>query len=1149
VAHIIPVEIKVEQAPGADLDGDPAAWSWVDVTNRTTAGSRVKVFDDKSNIKIGRGAQSERANSALPSTLDYQAANPDGAMTPDRAESIWYPNIDVGMPARVSVKEGSPHLSLPGVAGASASTPDAASLDVVGDLFLAWDVTFTTGRRSPVFVAIGNKYGAAGQRSWLLYVSTDGAIRFRWSADGTNVLDEASAIPMPIDLNGRMVGAVYLDVNDTLGNHVTTWYTSDSRTYAGPWTALASLTTAGTTSIFSSTAPVELGTSNNTSPPVMEVNAFEMRAGTSAGTVVANPNFAAQTPGATSFADTAAVPKTWTINGAATIDNWQRRVQAEATEIAPALPSGNLPGNSDVSVQASGALHRLGQGDKPLNSALYRRITSPEKASNVFAYWSFEDGADSTSIASPIAGVAPMTISGEYTFANDSAFVGSKPLLVVASGENAYMEAPVPAIPQVVGVAWTVTRFFRITDPAVSPANTQLMAVDTTGRVATWRITINDTQVAVSGLDADEVGVVLDTFPSDPVFFGDEAQIYLQITDNGANVDWAVRLIPFPGSGVYVMSGSYAGNTGVPVGFRNSLTGPPSGVTVGHLTFSTGLNAGWPAPADSGFAGEPATSRIERLCREEGIPHTIDGSFGTGWLEVAANVPRMGPQRPLALLDLLEEAAVTDGGILTEMLRAPGIAYRSRHTMLNQPVRLTWDVAARGVINPLKPTRNDEALRNDITVTRTGGSSAREVDPFARVLYDEAVEVNVQLDSALPSQAGWRLRIGSWPGMRWTQVPLELEFNGDLINDWVKLCLGDRFQITNLPTPEFPTPDIDLLVVGYTESFWSGGWTARLICVPAGPFTVGEVQDSVLGRADTAGSELTTAVTSSATSWPVATTSWPPWRSTAGGASFPFDVAAAGEEATVSAISDIVATFGAVGTATHGVNASVTPGAPAGVVVGSLLFILAGIRNLGAGTVNVPSGWTRLPLFNDDENVALLGRIAQANGEAMPLITFSGGVALADTSAQCARFGGTYHDVSNLPVTWGRVGSLSAQDIVYPATRVPYPNSLVLYVGWKSDDWTSVATIAGATEIGEPSTATGSDQGLVWDYLIQTTATDIADGSFVVTGGAAGITLGGVIVLRPDVQTFTVARSANGVIKAQTAGTDVNLADPMVASF
>jgi hypothetical protein len=199
----------------------------------------------------------------------------------------------------------------------------------------------------------------------------------------------------------------------------------------------------------------------------------------------------------------------------------------------------------------------------------------------------------------------------------------------------------------------------------------------------------------------------------------------------------------------------------------------------------------------------------------------------------------------------------------------------------------------------------------------------------------------------------------------------------------------------------------------------------------------------------------------------------------------------------VSGVETGAVTFVAAGASATGNNASVTPALPAGLVVGDAMIILASIRNSGTGTVNTPTGWT---LITSSGNVALLGRRYVA-GDVAPLVTFAGGVANADTIARMAAF--RRADITPAVVNSALNGS--AQNIAYPGLTMTEDGCAVLVCGWKADDWTSVATLAGMTEIAETSTITGDDAAQVWDYVIQTTAASIVAGAFVVTGGAAAI--------------------------------------------
>lgn len=203
--------------------------------------------------------------------------------------------------------------------------------------------------------------------------------------------------------------------------------------------------------------------------------------------------------------------------------------------------------------------------------------------------------------------------------------------------------------------------------------------------------------------------------------------------------------------------------------------------------------------------------------------------------------------------------------------------------------------------------------------------------------------------------------------------------------------------------------------------------------------------------------------------------------------------------------------FVAAGTVAHGNNASVAPGVPAGTTTGDTMLMLAAIRNSGAGVPNTPTGWT---LLVDGSNVRLFGMTA-GGSESAPTVSFTGGVANADTSAQIA----TLRGISVTPVDFAVALNGSAQDIATPGFDLAESISLaaLIYFGWKQDDWTSVDVVSNGTEIGEPDTTTGDDQGIVWDYRLITTFsfTNVAPRTFAVTGGAAAISRGGVAVFEP----------------------------------
>ncbi|MFE0201416.1 hypothetical protein ACFW0I_37660, partial [[Kitasatospora] papulosa] len=123
-----------------------------------------------------------------------------------------------------------------------------------------------------------------------------------------------------------------------------------------------------------------------------------------------------------------------------------------------------------------------------------------------------------------------------------------------------------------------------------------------------------------------------------------------------------------------------------------------------------------------------------------------------------------------------------------------------------------------------------------------------------------------------------------------------------LIPAVLSMDIGDRLTIARLPS-WLPPGLVDQHMRGYTEILGVYEWSLAMNCTPARPWTVAVLEDPVIGRADTDGSQLASAVTASATSWSVAITAGPLWITTATRpAEFPFSVTCGGEQVIVTAI-------------------------------------------------------------------------------------------------------------------------------------------------------------------------------------------------------------------------------------------------------
>lgn len=766
-------------------------------------------------------------------------------------------------------------------------------------------------------------------------------------------------------------------------------------------------------------------------------------------------------------------------------------------------------------ITASGLLRRLNQSGV-LQSAMYRSLTG----SSPIAYWPMEDGGGSQQCVSAITGGPPLTGLGNIRFGSVGGPAGSKSLPDFTLGGS--MRGPVPAS--------SALLFRAEVSILVNPLTTGNLAVPfdiyTGGGVQTWELVV---PAAVDILNAylrytfsdGSTGVVSTGMTLDD---GVWHHIRLDVAKLGSDTTYTVYVdgnaTTATGSHVGV---AFGGVTSVVVAPRALPTTNPA--SAGHVTVWASTPASDTFAIFTGWTGESAYERWARLGVENSLP--LSSTF-------TSTATLMGPQQSSSVLALLREIEATDQGVIYDGLTGR-LTLRPHEDRNNQALAMTLNVSLGQVGWPFQGTDDDQQLRNDVTASGATGSSARYVitsganTPAAVGTYAESLSANVAADAQLAPIAQWRAHLGAVEDLRYPNLTLNLTASPELVTSWLTCDIGSRIAVTNISRLSvLPVDDLDLLIEGYTERIDSQTWLVSLNTSPARPWDVFVLDGSAnTGRLESGGSTLTSAYSSSATSMLAATSAGPTW-STAG---VPYDWEIAGERLTVTAVADITPSVVATGTAAHADNASVTPGLPAGAQQGDLLIVYAAIRST-SGVVGTPSGYSVLFAAG---HVAAFCKI-HTGTESAPTVSFTSGAAGDTTSAQVAALRGVTPTVLFGPSTQSNA---SAQNIAYPAMTYSGGPLVVLWFGWKQDDWTSVANFE--TEIGEPSTTTGNDQGLVWNFSYQSLTTGLSSGSWTVTGGASAISESYVVAVDCRVQSATVTRAVNGVSKAQASGAAVRL--------
>lgn len=227
-----------------------------------------------------------------------------------------------------------------------------------------------------------------------------------------------------------------------------------------------------------------------------------------------------------------------------------------------------------------------------------------------------------------------------------------------------------------------------------------------------------------------------------------------------------------------------------------------------------------------------------------------------------------------------------------------------------------------------------------------------------------------------------------------------------------------------------------------------------------------------------------------------------------------------------------------VGTASATNGSAPTPGLPAGLAAGDVMVCVFFSKEVTDGTVSISAGWDQI--INDRTSGGLLAawRRAWQSGDAAPTFTLGGhatGNSGDSAIAQIAAFTGI--DTTSIVDVVGTISTNASQANIGAISGISLgARDVVIVVGGKCDDWTSVATLSGDgltwNELGEPDTTSGADAGLVWNYAIAgSSGVTVTSKTFTVTGGANNVGKGVMFSLNFDPGP-TVSPSAIGGVGA-----------------
>jgi len=876
---------------------------WADLYYSGTWNSISMLAGPGFSASRGRGGERD---SAGPSTGSMTLLNTGAQFSRRNPNSPLFGEVGLNTAIRYGYDGvGSVWAETDGTAVSYLSAPSASAYNISGDLDVRAEVaadSWTAGAMN-----LANRYDTTtNQRSWSLQCTATGRPELYWSVDGTAISFATCTAYMPAHAGQRRALRATLDVSNDDGVWEVRFYTALS---AGStdWRLLGTpVTGSAATSIYNPSIPVGFGgrPSSPTAGAPRRLYRMQLRQGIG-GTVLLDADTSRASVGAASFTDSVGV--TWTANSVS-FSNRHIRLQGEVPDWTPQRDrSGAF---RSMAIAPAGITRRLSSGKKALRSPLFRELSNPARQ-NIVAYWPCEDSSAALGVASGLPNGPSGLVKGAVSMAGDSAtWLASDPLPTFAVGRLDF------TVPRYTDTGEVAFRFLLAVPAAGVAATVHLLRADITGtarQLDIWVTPAGDLRVAAF----DEDGVAL---ADNTTAFDVEARtvaVTLELSVSGSTATYVCRTARYtPGltmddsipsvSATATFAATSVGRCTVLT--LGSLVADLGGTVMGHLAIANAI-AGYAntGGANIGWNGETARSRLIRLAAEEDVPLSVamDGT----------RQPRMGVQKSGAFLELLGEAETADQGLLFERRDGAELAYRAAGSLLNQEPVLVLDFAS-GLFDDIRPRDDDKAPFNVLTAKRIDGSEytfelaegpnsvMEPPDGIGR--KGTSVNLSVSTDDVLPDQAAWRVWLATVDEMRYPAITLNLANARvfQLVDAILRLDVGDKIRLANLP-PDYSADDVDLLVWGTSDAPSAGGWPITFMCVPAAPWEVFVLGDSVRGRLDTSGSELAAPVGETDTTLLVATDSGrQPWiNSTDHAAMFPFAVRMGGELVTVTAVS------------------------------------------------------------------------------------------------------------------------------------------------------------------------------------------------------------------------------------------------------
>lgn len=246
--------------------------------------------------------------------------------------------------------------------------------------------------------------------------------------------------------------------------------------------------------------------------------------------------------------------------------------------------------------------------------------------------------------------------------------------------------------------------------------------------------------------------------------------------------------------------------------------------------------------AATGFAGESADWRVERLARYAGLfSVTLLGSTHDP-------IASQGPAGS-GVVARLREVESTESARLYAERDYYGLAYQSRDQRFNPDIAgETFAIAYADLEPGIELADDDQKLVNEIEASRPGGATQLVNAPssiLAFGTYPESLNVLKTTDNAVTDAAYWKVLRYANPEPEIREVPIEAYTLPEYL-DILDADISSYFTVYDLP-PQAPAVDARLTVEGYTETIGEASHLIQFRTSSASQDSVWVIGDPVYG--------------------------------------------------------------------------------------------------------------------------------------------------------------------------------------------------------------------------------------------------------------------------------------------------------------